>query len=73
MSLVESLVESSLDARFDKFELFALKNVFSVPARLPIVLNHYKNLNLQVTANDEAVLDEDIRLLRLDILKVHQF
>lgn len=42
---IETLYENSIDVHFDKFEIFVLKNIFSIPKDLDLVLPHYQVLN----------------------------
>ncbi|CCH45293.1 hypothetical protein BN7_4875 [Wickerhamomyces ciferrii] len=39
---LETLLENTLDKNFDKFELYALRNILTIPSNLPIKLKHQK-------------------------------
>ncbi|KAI8827104.1 Mis12 protein-domain-containing protein [Fimicolochytrium jonesii] len=67
LSATETLLENNIDKQFDRFELFALKNIFNVPAHVQIVLPHNEGLDFGVTAADEANADMEIEALRRQI------
>ena len=61
---LETLLESTVDKNFDKFEIYVLRNVLSVPEELAtyVKLSHYENLLYPVAAN--APTPEAVQLLR---------
>lgn len=78
---LETLLENQVDKNFDKFELYALRNIFTVPLDLIdegwFRLKHHENLDfkrLLVTKDDHAInkIIKDIKLeLKLrEILKL---
>ena len=42
MAAIETLLENAVDKYFDKFELFVLKNIFTIPDDVPVTLPHYE-------------------------------
>ena len=42
MASIETLFENTLDKRFDRLEVFLLKNVFSISHDITRLLPHYK-------------------------------
>ncbi|KAF2103721.1 hypothetical protein NA57DRAFT_22339, partial [Rhizodiscina lignyota] len=64
---LETLLATNVDRNFDKFEIFALRNIFAVePDLVPWVrLGHYQDLNLPSPASsDPNITPESLRLLR---------
>ncbi|KAJ3387260.1 hypothetical protein HDU92_002030 [Lobulomyces angularis] len=75
---IETLFENSVDKHFDKFELFCLKNIFSLPKDLNVVLPHYETTffdplremkKVDVGIEDDN-LDAELENLRSQILAV---
>ncbi|KAL9613007.1 MAG: hypothetical protein Q9167_002440 [Letrouitia subvulpina] len=66
---LETLLESTVDRNFDKFEIYTLRNILTVPDDLApyIRLSHYEGLNLPLPPN--APTPESIVALRR---KVHE-
>ncbi|KAI4161227.1 MAG: hypothetical protein LQ342_005018 [Letrouitia transgressa] len=66
---LETLLESTVDRNFDKFEIYTLRNIFTVPDELVphIRLSHYEGLNLPLPPN--APTPESFVTLRR---KVHE-
>ncbi|KAI4209276.1 MAG: hypothetical protein LQ351_007776 [Letrouitia transgressa] len=66
---LETLLESTVDRNFDKFEIYTLRNIFTVPDGLAphIRLSHYEGLNLPLPP--DAPTPESIVTLRR---KVHE-
>ncbi|KAL9035262.1 MAG: hypothetical protein Q9214_006667 [Letrouitia sp. 1 TL-2023] len=66
---LETLLESAVDRNFDKFEIYTLRNIFTVPDDLApyIRLSHYEGLHLPLPPN--APTPESIVALRR---KVHE-
>ena len=66
------LLEKSIDSKFDRFELYCLKNIFSFPKDLNVVLPHYQvplyifiqGYDMNVTMEEEEQLDLKIDQLR---------
>jgi hypothetical protein len=67
MACIESLFEKSIDKRFDKWEIFCLKNILTI--KKGVVLDHYKNLP-KITESDEITLDNNIDLIQKHLLSV---
>ncbi|KAF9345660.1 hypothetical protein BGX26_002897 [Mortierella sp. AD094] len=70
MHKFETLLESSVDKNFDRFELYALKNLFGVPEDVDIVLPHYEALDFDIGVEKEQNLDEQIEILRRKVIAV---
>ncbi|KAJ3107455.1 hypothetical protein HDU97_004051 [Phlyctochytrium planicorne] len=64
MAALETLLENAIDKNFDKFELYALQNIFSIPRNASIVLPQYKDIDPNATEEVEAELDREIEELR---------
>ncbi|KAJ4000276.1 Mis12-domain-containing protein [Lentinula boryana] len=60
----ETLLEHHTDVALDFFEAWALKNIFSIPSNLPVVLPHQKSLDLRTKPERETDLVEEISELR---------
>ncbi|CCM01349.1 uncharacterized protein FIBRA_03399 [Fibroporia radiculosa] len=60
----QTLLESHVDIAFDFFEAWSLRNIFAVPADLPVVAPHQKGLNLEQPEGREAELIDEIKELR---------
>ncbi|KAH7880349.1 Mis12 protein-domain-containing protein [Lentinula edodes] len=63
----ETLLEHHTDVALDFFEAWALKNIFSIPPDLPVVLPHQKGLDLTTKPEREAELMEEISELRIKL------
>jgi kinetochore protein Mis12/MTW1 len=63
----QTLLESHIDIAFDFFELWSLRNIFAIPADLPIVAPHHKGLDLQSEPERELELMAEIEELRRKI------
>jgi len=63
---LETLLESQVDKNFDKFELYALRNIFTVPSDLVregwVRLMHHEGIEFQQD-DDSQKLDEEIEKL----------
>lgn len=70
MHKFETLLESSVDKNFDRFELYALKNLFGVPEDVDIVLPHYEALDFEIGVEKEQALDEELEVLRRRVIAV---
>ncbi|KAF8927929.1 Mis12 protein-domain-containing protein [Dissophora ornata] len=68
MHKFETLLESSVDKNFDRFELYALKNLFGVPEDVDIVLPHYEALDFEIGVEREQKLDEELDYLRRQLI-----
>ena len=66
----QTLLEHHTDMAFDSLELWALRNVFSVPPDLPIVLPHQEGLDLTTTPQREKALMDEAEELRKQIRDV---
>lgn len=57
---LESYLEHTINTNFDKFEIYSLRNVFSIPKELInfIVLKHQENLNLNLKLSNDFKLDK---------------
>ncbi|KAJ3364097.1 hypothetical protein HDU91_002721 [Kappamyces sp. JEL0680] len=66
---IETLLEKSIDSKFDRWELYCLKNILCLPAGVDARdLPHYKDLDLRVTLEQEQELD--LELDRIRALKI---
>ena len=63
----QTLLESHIDIAFDFFELWSLRNIFAIPADLPIVAPHHKGLDLNSEPERELELMTEIDELRRKI------
>ena len=70
MHKFETLLESSVDKNFDRFELYVLKNLFGVPEPVDVVLPHYEALDFEIGVEREQKLDEDLEILRRRVIAV---
>jgi len=70
MHKFETLLESAVDRNFDRFELYALKNLFGVPEKVDIVLPHYEELDFDISVEKDQKLDEELELLRSQLIAV---
>ncbi|KAK5442014.1 hypothetical protein LTS15_011061 [Exophiala xenobiotica] len=61
---LETLLNSTVDKNFDKFEIYVLRNILSVPADLVnwVRLSHYNDISYPPPENATTV--EDVQLLR---------
>ncbi|KAI9061573.1 Mis12-domain-containing protein [Trametes sanguinea] len=64
----QTLLESHVDVAFDFFEAWSMRNIFAIPADLPVVAPHQAGLNLEHPPEKEAELLAEIDELRR---KVH--
>ncbi|KAJ3058753.1 hypothetical protein HDU98_005180, partial [Podochytrium sp. JEL0797] len=62
-----TLVENSIDKYFDKFELFANKNIFSIPQGLRITLPQYEDIDPSLLPISEPSLDTTLTTLHHQI------
>ncbi|KAI8971300.1 Mis12 protein-domain-containing protein [Trametes punicea] len=60
----QTLLESHVDVAFDFFEAWSMRNIFAIPADLPIVAPHQAGLNLEHPPEKEAELLAEIDELR---------
>jgi len=63
----QTLLESHTDIAFDFFELWSLRNIFAIPADLPVVAPHHKGLDLDSPLEEEQELIVEIAELRRKI------
>ncbi|KAI0715072.1 Mis12 protein-domain-containing protein [Earliella scabrosa] len=64
----QTLLESHVDVAFDFFEAWSMRNIFAIPADLPVVAPHQAGLDLDQEPEREAELLAEIDELRR---KVH--
>ncbi|ODQ82504.1 hypothetical protein BABINDRAFT_159080 [Babjeviella inositovora NRRL Y-12698] len=69
---LETLLESTVDKNFDKFELYAIRNILNVPSELAhegwIRLNHHKGIDFsQGAIKSSRYYDVQIDVLRKEI------
>ncbi|EGV63643.1 hypothetical protein PSN45_004372 [Yamadazyma tenuis] len=70
---LETLLENQVDKNFDKFELYALRNIFTIPVDLVdngwIRLKHHEHLDFSKDANreDDEVINKLIKDIRLEL------
>lgn len=70
LNAFQTLLESHVDIAFDFFEAWSLRNIFAIPADLPIVAPHQKGLNLDEPEERETELVQEIKDLRRQIQAV---
>jgi Mis12 protein len=63
----QTLLESHVDIALDFFEVWCMRNIFVVPADLPIVVPHQRGLNLEQPPEKEQELLAEIEDLRRQI------
>ncbi|KAA1477741.1 hypothetical protein DENSPDRAFT_844938 [Dentipellis sp. KUC8613] len=63
----QTLLEFHTDIAFDFFEAWSLRNIFAIPADLPIVVPHHAGLDLEQPPGKEAELLAEIEDLRRQI------
>ncbi|KAF9947217.1 hypothetical protein BGZ72_010787 [Mortierella alpina] len=68
MHKFETLLEAAVDKNFDRFELYALKNLFGVPEDVDIILPHYESLDFGISVEREEKLDNDLELVRRQLI-----
>ncbi|KAF9103313.1 hypothetical protein BGX29_003491 [Mortierella sp. GBA35] len=68
MHKFETLLEAAVDKNFDRFELYALKNLFGVPEDVDIVLPHYEALDFGISLEREEALDQELETLRQQVI-----
>ncbi|KAJ3189421.1 hypothetical protein HDU85_003051 [Gaertneriomyces sp. JEL0708] len=69
LAATETLFAGKIDKQFDKFELFVLQSIFSVPVNLPIKLPHYEGLDFSVSSADEEAADAELEKLRKQLVQ----
>lgn len=68
----QTLLESHVDVAFDFFEAWSMRNIFAVPADLPIVAPHQAGLDLEHPPEKEQELLAEIDELRRKVHAVCQ-
>ncbi|TFY69514.1 hypothetical protein EVG20_g3145 [Dentipellis fragilis] len=63
----QTLLEFHTDIAFDFFEAWSLRNIFAIPADLPIVVPHHAGLDLEQPPGKEAELLAEIEDLRRQV------
>ncbi|PCH44640.1 hypothetical protein WOLCODRAFT_105424 [Wolfiporia cocos MD-104 SS10] len=63
----QTLLESHVDIAFDFFEAWSLRNIFVVPADLPVVVPHHNGLDFTQPEEKETELLSEIKDLRKQI------
>ncbi|KAF9228709.1 Mis12-domain-containing protein [Gyrodon lividus] len=63
----QTLLEYHTDIAFDFFETWSLRNIFAIPADLPIVVPHHEGLDLTYPPERETELRSEIDELRRKI------
>ncbi|KAI6038446.1 Mis12-domain-containing protein [Pisolithus marmoratus] len=63
----QTLLEYHTDIAFDFFETWSLRNIFAIPADLPIVVPHQEGLDLDYPAELETDLMAEVQSLRKKI------
>ncbi|KAF5384692.1 hypothetical protein D9757_006241 [Collybiopsis confluens] len=67
LAAFETLLEHHTDVALDFFEAWALKNIFSIPPDLPVVLPHQHGLDLTAKPERENELVDEISELRVQL------
>ncbi|ORY01219.1 Mis12-domain-containing protein [Basidiobolus meristosporus CBS 931.73] len=65
---IETLLESAVDKNFDIFELYVLKNIFTIPPGVNVELPHYKNVDYTLSMEEDEKLDEELEQLRKQLV-----
>jgi kinetochore protein Mis12/MTW1 len=60
----QTLLEYHTDIAFDFFEAWCLRNIFMIPADLPVVLPHQEGLDLTATPEQEQDAMDEVEELR---------
>ncbi|KDQ53724.1 hypothetical protein JAAARDRAFT_161413 [Jaapia argillacea MUCL 33604] len=60
----QTLLDSHADIAFDFFEAWSLRNIFAIPADLPVVVPHQRGLNLDHPPEREQELMAEVEELR---------
>jgi kinetochore protein Mis12/MTW1 len=68
----QTLLEYHTDVAFDFFEAWSLRNIFTFPSDLPVIVPHQAGLNLEHTLEYETELLEEIASLRRQIENVRR-
>ncbi|KAH9947995.1 Mis12 protein-domain-containing protein [Amylocystis lapponica] len=63
----QTLLEFHVDIAFDFLEAWSLRNIFAIPADLPLVAPHHRGLNLNQPPEHEQELLDEIKDLRRQI------
>lgn len=66
----QTLLEAHTDIAFDFFEAWSLRNIFALPADLPVVAPHQRGLDLDPKLEEESELMTDVEELRRKIENV---
>jgi len=69
----QTLLEYHTDVAFDFFEAWSLRNIFTFPSDLPVIVPHQAQLNLEFTQEYEQELMDEIASLRREIENVSPF
>ncbi|KAJ3084452.1 hypothetical protein HK102_000655 [Quaeritorhiza haematococci] len=67
MAEIVTLFENAIDKHFDKFEVYVLNNIFTIPPNTDLTLPQIKDLDFSVTEQQESQLDAEIDMLRKQI------
>ncbi|KAG9296616.1 hypothetical protein G9A89_002887 [Geosiphon pyriformis] len=70
---VETLLEHAVDKNFDIFELYTLKNIFTVPSDVTIILPHQEGCNFNIDPSCEEKLDKELEVMRKKLLTAKAF
>ncbi|KAF7307413.1 Mis12-domain-containing protein [Mycena indigotica] len=65
----QTLLEFHTDVAFDFFEAWSLRNIFAVPADLPLVMPHNQSLDLTHTSEEVQQILDEIQQMRTEIFK----
>ncbi|KAJ3218075.1 hypothetical protein HDU67_006633 [Dinochytrium kinnereticum] len=68
MASLETLLENVIDKYFDKFELYALQNIFSLPRNVSVVLPQYRDIDPTATEALDRELDAQIEQMRRELI-----
>ncbi|KAI8899874.1 Mis12 protein-domain-containing protein [Globomyces pollinis-pini] len=68
MQAIETLFEQAIDSKLDRFEVYCLKNIFSLPPNKTVILPHYQGLNFNLSNQEQKQLNEGLDDLRLKML-----
>ncbi|KAJ7070582.1 Mis12-domain-containing protein [Mycena amicta] len=65
----QTLLEFHTDVAFDFFEAWSLRNIFAVPADLPLVMPHNQDLDLSHTPQELQQLMDEVNQMKLEVYR----
>ncbi|KAF9571742.1 hypothetical protein BGW38_008589, partial [Lunasporangiospora selenospora] len=68
MHKFETMLEAAVDKNFDRFELYALKNIFGITENVDVILPHYEALDFEIDVDQELKLNDEMNHLRRQLI-----